>query len=270
MIQKKYVNINADSVNDALYEHLFTAMCDICNTVKLNNNPVIRLDNYLIKRVNNNFQNETFFRFVNDFESFNDGLIIWGGVPDLALCKINDADNISKYYTDAYVTPIFPSNDSNYSTCINPVTNTTSLTPAKISNIPYYMYTGTDVAYFAFGHTSRCCILAKMKSIDDPTVFKYMIILHGYDGSGSSYNYVFGNYKGIYIYNSESLACEKITSRINYTGVDINNIIVEKFIYDGYYTDDLFLFNENCPSGIFTVDGTTYLNIAYNLYMKIV
>ena len=270
MIQKKYVNVNADNVNDALYEHLFTAMCDICSTVKLNGNPVIKLDNYLIKRRNDNYQNETFFRFVNDFESFNDGLMIWAFVPNLALCKIDDADNISKYYTDDYVSPTFPSNNYTYSTRINPVTDTTSLTPAKISNIPYYMYTGTDVAYFAFGHTSRCCILAKMKSIDDPNVFKYIMMLVGYDGAASAYNYVFGNYKAIYIYNSASITAEKITSRINYTGTDIDNIVVEKFIYNGYYTDDLFLFNENCPSGIFTVDGTTYLNIAYNLYMKIV
>lgn len=198
----------------------------------------------------------TFVKTVNDFGSIDAGLLhVFSNYSAMLPARI--------HYTTS------PAVDETNTISCAIVEHGKALSITDYINLPYHMYNGQTVAYCAIGHTKHSVTFAKLKSIDDPTNFKYIIIASGKTYTSDNLNDRVGFNNSMVIIDNDNFAYTQYTSDIHKTS-NSKIISIEKFVNNGYYSDEIFIFNGDCPSGIFKLDNVTYLNIGFNLYIKIV
>lgn len=272
MIQIKNVDVKSLTDKDGVSEYNFAMLNDAAAVLRIDGLPVMEIDPAFVDvdigsmsffyyggGANPNAAHSSYFKFVNSFGYTDYG--IFNGNYAISPCRVNQSclTNNGQQLT---VIPIHPGSNSRYLNTINweaPITD--------VGKTSYMLYNGTDVAYFNTGSTHRCVVFAKLKSIDDPSVFKYVIICCS-STSLTSNSLYYNNYTHVSIIHSSGYAYE-YTSNINNRLDRLNKAVIEKFVFNGYYSDELFIFDGLCPDGIFTINNNTYLNIGFNLYMKV-
>ena len=297
MITTKCVNIQAHTVFNAICEYNFSALCDAAATLKIDNKSVLEIDPNMTDRRflrcsyfyfggnggNARGDHVNYFKFANDFAYINCGIFNTCAIVTICRTDANSSDYV--YTVDRedcirvwgldcanigdgveYFLGGLMHDDNSAWGYYNSI--------PRIKELPYYLYNGVSVAYLGLGSHKANVVFAKMKSIDDPTQYKYIIITVNIrpnlsDGAYSD-NLYYGRYYNLKILDSNSVATTTYTGPINKYLTDVDKSVIEKFVYNGYYSDELYLFDGLCPDGLFSINGNTYLNIAYNLYMKIV
>ena len=261
MIISKCVDVKASNDSDAMGEYFLVALSDAMATLKIDNLPVMQIRTNMCNLTLSEIRwftgggstsksgtHVSFYQFINGFASLdcgilhNDQFATIGRYADEKLAnnsfELIQLDNAA--YCPAY---IWPSSDS---------------TPQNVRRVPYYLYNGADVAYIGFGHPSQGIVFAKLKSIDDDTVYKYVVIFIGETGyDASDYAYL-GRCQAIKVLSDASLMTDSYTAYTNRKLDNINKAVIEKFIHNGYYSNELFWFDGLCPSGLFNINNNTY------------
>lgn len=273
MIQIKTVDIKSTSAIDAAGEYHFAMLNDAAATLRIDSLPVMEIDPNFVDASfdsvryfyisgnggNTNGTHSSYFKFVNSFSYMDYGIFTANYV--MSPCRVNSSC-ITNNGNQIVVIPIHDGNNSRH---LNSIVFNGAIT--DIVGTPYFLYNGTDVAYFNTGATHRGVVFAKLKSIDDPSVFKYIVICCTSASMGANAKY-YNNYTHVSILHSSGYAYE-YTENINNRLALLNKAVIERFVFDGYYSDELFIFDGLCPDGIFTINNNTYINIGFNLYMKI-
>lgn len=272
MIQVKTVDIKSATAIDAAGEYHFAMLNDAAATLRIDSLPVMEIDpnfvdtNFDIARHflsgnggNADGKHSSYFKFVNSFSYMDYGIFTANYV--MSPCRVNSSC-ITNNGSRINVIPIHAGDNYRH---LNAIAYNGAIT--DIVGTPYFLYNGTDVAYFATAVNHRCVVFAKLKSIDDPSVFKYIVICCTSTELGANAKY-YNNYTHVSILHSSGYAYE-YTDNINNRLALLNKAVIERFVFDGYYSDELFVFDGLCPDGIFTINNNTYINIGFNLYMKI-
>jgi hypothetical protein len=246
------------------------SLSDFADYLKIDNKKILQYADFCedsayksksVSLFSQNFSRHTFIKTINDFSGLDAGLL--------------HGYTSNNQYSGIYLARIHY--DSTQSPAIdetNAADECSMCQPGNLStynyiNLPYYMYNGQTIAYCAIGHTKHSALFAKLKSIDDPTQFKYVIIISGSNIDSYGHSDAIGKNLRIAILDNNNFSRNYYTTDIRKTS-DSKTITVEKFVHKGYYSDEIFVFNGDCPSGLFKLDNVTYLNIGFNLYIKIV
>jgi hypothetical protein len=265
MITSYHTQLATNDLATGITSFIVTTFNDIADKLKINNTKILHRSDL---NDNSTYSSATYmpfggqvsytriyYDFINDFANFNCGVVI--------------GKNGSMY--GAYMAR----SELNGSTVTDTEcsTRTTIIRPSTVSiynmiNKPYYIYNSQTLAYFAIGHVSHGIVFAKLKSIDDPLVTKPVIISFGFTSSSAS-DCTLGVADIITVLDSPSLQVAAYTSNINSSIDGADMMRISKFIYNGYYSDEIFVFDGMTPSGIFTLDNNTYVNLAHNVYLKV-
>jgi hypothetical protein len=276
----KTANITSNSVTDAITEFNVNAMTDIANTLRIDNLPVMQIDpdindinftTFILSAastsssVNKSGAHTTYFEFINNFAQYDCGMVVSNRILTHAYLAIGSDRT---YVPRAWI------NFSDVGAQIphyHPFDYDASPAIVNIGACPYYMYNGTDVAYFAIGHINHCILFAKLKSIDDDTVTKYVVFTccNTSTNTANTDPFYYGTYRNVYIMDSPNMIYNRYENNMHLNVYDGSKIYIEKFIYNGFYSDEIFIFDGVCPNGIFTLNNISYLNIGSNLYLKI-
>ena len=272
ILSKLPVITDISSVDNAKIEFMKYVFIDIANTLKIDNTPILRYESFsedptyrskTIALFGRSWDRYAFINSINNFSDIDIGLTFVfdkGGSGPTTLPMRIEYDDTTEPVTD--VTTL-----ANYT--IMPFMAQQSAI-IDVINTPYFLYNGTSIAYFAIANINHGMLFAKMKSVDDPTSFKYVVIISGTNYDTYRYNDKYGFVNGIQIFDNPNLQSTRYTDKIRYSANgDLDTICIEKFIHNGYYSDDIFLFDGACPKGLFTLDNVTYLNIGFNMYIKI-
>ena len=273
MIQVKTVDIKSTSAIDAAGEYHFAMLNDAAATLRIDSLPVMEIDpnfvdvnfgsayHFYISGNGGNVdgRHSSYFKFANSFSYMDYGIFTVNYA--MSPCRVNS----SCITNNGDRVNVIPIHDGNNYRHLSAIAFGGSIT--DIVGTPYFLYNGTDVAYFNTGATHRGVVFAKLKSIDDPSVFKYIVICCTSTDMGANAKY-YNNYTHVSILHSSGYAYE-YTENINNRLAILNKAVIERFVFDGYYSDELFIFDGLCPDGIFTINNNTYINIGFNLYMKI-
>lgn len=276
MIISKCVDIKSVTASDAMGEYFFTVFNDAAATLRINNQPVMQVEPNVCDLTFNAVYNFTgnggsgksgkhvsFFQFINDFASLDCGIMHNDEFATLG--RYNSANVTSTQFN------LYNLNTSSIGeSCSTYLYPAYDKSPRSLRATPYYLYNGADIAYVGLGHMDQCIVFAKLKSTDDPTIFKYVVIVVAENSYAISSDYAYrGMYDSMKIITNSSLQTITYSGYINRKLDNINKSVIEKFIIDGFYSNELFLFDGLCPCGLFNLNNNTYLNLGYNLYMKI-
>lgn len=257
------------------------AMTDIKNTLELDNLPVMHINQYMNDVSYSKFRSVTtssdenisgahsyYFEFINNFAQYDCGIIVSNRV--MTHLSANPVEGSVPTYLPIKSWCTF-SDVGKQIPIFHPFSYDASPTVAHIGACPYYMYNGANVAFFAIGHINHCMLFVKLKSIDDDSVTKYVIMM-ACNTNARTYNsdpFYYGTYRNVYIMDNPNYVYTKYENNMKLNAYDGSKVYIEKFIYNGYYSDEIFIFDGVCPNGIFKLNNDTYMNIGSNLYLKI-
>lgn len=264
------------NVQNALQSQLIAIAADVSANLKIDNTiiiaPATTTDQSHITGTNNNIPMGIatyggtrccYYGFVNDFSSFNCGLLFEqynssksadyvGVARTYVVYPTYEADPVNTYDSWPNIQMVIAGNDK---------------TIKQMIDNPYFIYNGDKLALYAQGSLRTGFLFVKMKSLDDPTDIKPIIFNFGCGGPANS---SYGVCSQINVLDNSGMQVTQYDDYINRTITDGDDIYIEKFIYNGYYCDELFIFNGQCPAGLFKLGNDTYLNVGFNLYIKIV
>ena len=268
VISRHYVPSDTTHAN-VLKEFLVGSLNDISSRLTFNGSPVLSYSSYNSDA--NYAQDQTsapgmswvstriYYEFAGDFAFMNCGLMVYYSLDKYCIFPVRseyDGETITDTPTSISYAIAFPS------------THTYSRGALYLMNMPYYIYNGDTVSYFGYGHIAHAVVFAKLKSIDDPNVTKNVVLFntHGVNGSDEH----LGFYSSLLILDNTSLVTSVYESSFENTQIDsCNKIRIEKFIHNGFYSDELVRFEGICPGGLFILDNTIYLHVGYNVYIKV-
>lgn len=275
MLQCKHTKVRTNDTYMAYYRFYQDVVMDAMHNLSLDNKPIIGIDDnfFNLYSVNSSISSSSalhhlsYFKFINDFSTFG-GLMtgIWDNGDDytrLMIAKIND----DRFTDNGMLNWSYPANMEKWG-AISTFDGYTAWD--EIKNLPYYLYNSDTIAYLGVGHTSTHIAFIKMKSIEDPSIVKPFILI-GMGGTAESISVFSGLTSYLYIIDDDNFTATKYGPNYKFYDniVDTQTIVIEKFVYGNWYSDELFVFNGDYPGGMFKLNNDTYLNIGFNLYIKL-
>lgn len=215
------------------------------------------------------------FKFVNDFASYNIGLlymsydrinsynwtnvVIVPGYASKPIYSSSDLNTVKFYVTNN------SENKSKFHTILGSTVANTSL----LDDFKLYTYSSPYFAYIGFMNMDRCVVVTRAYKIDDPTQETSVILM-------SCINKIDDNYLNMMSANTIDIFMDQ--SRVPITYIDtidnmpqsmsLDKIIMHKLVVDGYYFNNIFRYTGAIPSNHFKYNGSEYVKIACNLLLK--
>lgn len=220
-----------------------------------------------------------YYEFINDYANYNLGLILEPVVYGYSGNSLNnvfimpcalESDSIPQTITDIQNLKLFTIGYDWYvhKLCGGPL----------IRNVPdnfsVYTYQSDDLSFISVYNLSKIMVFATMKSIETQEPMPVILATSwaSYAGFIEVDSITTGindlvNIVDIYMGNSRSPdTINKYLFKINH---DYKKCIMYNFTYKGYYSDRIFVYDGVVPAKHFIYNGTEYLNIAYNLVIKL-
>lgn len=268
VISRHYIPSDMSHGN-VLKEFLVGSLDDVAARLRFDNSPVLTYSSYNADEDYAQDQtsapgsswvaNRIYYEFTGEFASMNCGLMVYYTIDRYCIFPIRseyDGQTITDTATSICYAIAYPS------------TATYSRGAAYLMNMPYYIYNGDTVSYFGYGHIAHAVVFAKLKSIDDPSITKNVILFNTQGVNGSDEH--LGYYTSLLILDNTSLVTSVYASSFENTQTDCcNKIRIEKFVHNGFYSDELVRFEGICPGGLFILDNTIYLHVGFNVYIKV-
>ena len=269
MVNVKFYSPTVYTVADNIYRNYYDmVLSDMSNILKIDNKKVFERASYnndsdyatKIRRMPNDSHEfyGLYYPFCNDFASFDCGLMLYSFTGDnkraLFTCRSQSDINVDDTFLNIATVMVYSADE---------------YTANKLSSTPCYYHVGSNIVYLGFEHPTCSVIFAKLKSIDDPSTTKPVVIFVGKQFALNSYLYPqLGYPDSITILENNTM---QVTSYNTYFSHKLtsNNITVENFVYNGYFSDEIVILDGDCPKGLFKLGNDTFLNIAFDMYIKV-
>lgn len=145
-----------------------------------------------------------------------------------------------------------------------------------------YTYEGQNISLISAYVLGRTMIFTTMRRLDNPSITTNAIIMtgcildcHNYDGCNStleSYDCATGisdiiSY--IDVFTDNVRYPNTYFTNIHQMSYNFDKCIMNKFTHNGYYSDNIFTYDGRIPSKHFFYNGEEYINIGFNLVIKL-
>jgi hypothetical protein len=121
----------------------------------------------------------------------------------------------------------------------------------------------------SFIDINRFIVFAKFKSLLNPNEYKYYVITSMQSGAFNEVGTLLIADNKIATEQGTRYAAEVIQESVNRLISSANDVVIQKYVYDNYYCDDLYTIHGVSFDVPMLISGSLYYPLGNNLYLMI-